>query len=407
MRDLNHIAPELFDKIRARFPSVSVGDEEAKATSDFTQGRFFNFDFIINQRNFGNVTISLSRGRSGYDKKERARLTVYFSRGITQKLNSNEREIWYDFLRNIRMFAKSSGLMFDARDITRDHLTINDLKTSIVESREKPLSRVLVSRVTKEGRDFNKIATIYVENSQKERFKLPINNLSYARALVPHLESGGNIYDSYGTHIRQLVQEKRDLERFTRYGSRADYLSESGQHLVSEAQKRSKDIGRLLRNLSNDKYYQTYYNDKFADTDEPLDENLVKLRELFVRPTVDPRVETALPHLGKLSMVTEFEQWVNNVEESVADVVDNEQQLTQLNNIFSEELPLGADGVNAIAAIQDLINSKDLEDQLSNAADQDPDGDARPIVYNWLEQNLPQLTKILDYSEKVSYTNER
>jgi len=34
MRDLDKIATTLFDKIRTRFPSVSIGDQEANSTTD-------------------------------------------------------------------------------------------------------------------------------------------------------------------------------------------------------------------------------------------------------------------------------------------------------------------------------------------------------------------------------------
>jgi len=399
MRDLDKIATTLFDKIRTRFPSVSMGDKEADSTTDPSEGRFFNFDFVINRQNFGNITVGLSD----------TALKVYFSRTITKQLDHSNRHVWYDFLRNLRYFAKTNLLKFDARDISRNHLTINDLKNTVrdtditVESRQaRSLSRIRVNRVTKEGRDFNRIRSIYVENSQGERFRLPINSESYARALVPHLESGGNIYDTYGSHVRKLVQEKRDLERFARYGRRAEYLGESGQNLVVEAGQRSRDIGQLLKNLNRPNYYESYYAEHFSAYDEPLDENLVRLRELFVRPTVDPRVEAALPHLGRLGMVEQFERWADSVVEGqVDDQPDDEQELQLLHDLFASELPFGEDGINAIAALQGLIGSQELEDQLQADSENDPDADARPAIYRWLEANLPELVSDIEYQPQA------
>jgi hypothetical protein len=399
MRDLNKIASGLFDKIRTRFPSVSMGDEDANNTVDPKEGRFFNFDFVIDRQNFGNITVSINE----------TALKVYFNRSITQQLTHETRHVWYDFLSNLRHYAKSNLLKFDARDISRDHLTIADLKNTIrdkditLESRHAPVrSKIRVTRVTKEGRDFNRIRSIYVENSQGERFRLPINSESYARALVPHLESGGNIYDAYGTHIRKLVQEKRDLERFSRYGRRAEYLGESGQNLVVEAGQRSRDIGRLLKNLNRQNYYESYYAEHFSDYDEPLDENLVRLRELFVRPTVDPRVEAALPHLGRMGVVEQFEQWVDSViEGQVEDQPDDQAEVKLLKDLFASELPFGDDGINAVAAIQDLVGNQDLEDQLQADAEFDPDADARPVIYRWLENNLPDLAAKIEYQPQA------
>ena len=395
MRNLNKIASELFDKIRTRFPSVSMGDADTERTVDPTEGRFFNFDFVIDGQNFGNITVGLNE----------TALKVYFSRRITQQLDHSKRHVWYDFLSNLRYFAKTNLLKFDARDISRDHLTINDLKNTVrdneitLESRQvRPLSRIRVTRVTKEGRDFNRIRSIYVENSQGERFRLPVNSESYARALVPHLEAGGNIYDAYGSHVRKLVQEKHDLERFSRYGRRAEYLGESGQNLVIEAGQRSRDIGRLLKNLNRQNYYESYYAEHFSEYDAPLDENLVRLRELFVRPTIDPRVEAALPHLGRLGIVEQFEQWIDSVVEGQSgDSPDDQQEVKLLNDLFSSELPFGEDGINAIAAIQGLVGSQDLEDQLQSDAAPDPDADARPAIYSWVENNLPDLLPSIEY----------
>jgi hypothetical protein len=399
MRDLNKIASGLFDKIRTRFPSVSMGDEDANNTVDPKAGRFFNFDFVIDRQNFGNITVSINE----------TALKVYFNRSITQRLTHETRHVWYDFLSNLRHYAKSNLLKFDARDISRASDLIADLKNTIrdkdvtLESRRAPIrSKIRVNRVTEEGRDFNRIRSIYVENSQGERFRLPVNSESYARALVPHLEAGGNIYDAYGTHVRKLVQEKRDLERFARYGRRAEYLGESGQNLVVEAGQRSRDIGQLLKNLNRQNYYESYYAEHFSDYDEPLDENLVRLRELFVRPTVDPRVEAALPHLGRLGMVEQFEQWANSVVEGqVEDQPDDAAEVKMLKDLFASELPFGDDGINAVAAIQDLVGSQELEDQLRDDAEFDPDADARPAIYRWVETNLPDLAAKIEYQPQA------
>ena len=44
MKNLDLIAEELFNKIRGRFPSVTLGDGEGKVTNVPTDARFFDFD---------------------------------------------------------------------------------------------------------------------------------------------------------------------------------------------------------------------------------------------------------------------------------------------------------------------------------------------------------------------------
>ena len=45
MKNLNLIAEELFNKIRGRFPSVTLGDGEGKVTNIPKDARFFDFDY--------------------------------------------------------------------------------------------------------------------------------------------------------------------------------------------------------------------------------------------------------------------------------------------------------------------------------------------------------------------------
>ena len=70
--EIDGIAKNLFEKIRARFEGISVGDENAGSTSDPAKARFFNFDYIDKTcNNFGNVTISIIDGES---------LKIYFGK---------------------------------------------------------------------------------------------------------------------------------------------------------------------------------------------------------------------------------------------------------------------------------------------------------------------------------------
>jgi len=78
MREINKIAESLFEKIRDRFEDVSLGDENAKATSDPELARFFNFDYAVDGTSHGNITMSIIDENS---------LKVYFSKNITDELD--------------------------------------------------------------------------------------------------------------------------------------------------------------------------------------------------------------------------------------------------------------------------------------------------------------------------------
>jgi hypothetical protein len=59
MKDLTFIADELFNKIRGRFPSVTIGDGEGKVTNKPQEARFFDFDFKEGQQNLGKISVNL------------------------------------------------------------------------------------------------------------------------------------------------------------------------------------------------------------------------------------------------------------------------------------------------------------------------------------------------------------
>jgi hypothetical protein len=59
MREINKIAEGLFEKIRDRFEDVSLGDENANATQNPENARFFNFDYVVDGQNYGNITLSV------------------------------------------------------------------------------------------------------------------------------------------------------------------------------------------------------------------------------------------------------------------------------------------------------------------------------------------------------------
>jgi hypothetical protein len=101
-------------------------------------------------------------------------------------------------------------------------------------------------------------------------------------------------------------------------------------------------------------------------------------------------------------MVEQFERWADSVVEGqVDDQPDDEQELQLLHDLFASELPFGEDGINAIAALQGLIGSQELEDQLQADSENDPDADARPAIYRWVEANLPELVSDIEYQPQA------
>jgi len=110
-QDIDKVADALFEKIRGRFENVSLGDETGDATVKPEDARFFNFDYVNNEgKNYGNITISIIDNDS---------LKIYFSKNISEQLKGYELKQWFNFLYELRNFARRNLMTFDTRDINR------------------------------------------------------------------------------------------------------------------------------------------------------------------------------------------------------------------------------------------------------------------------------------------------
>ena len=425
MREINKIAEGLFEKIRDRFEDVSLGDENAKATQDPERARFFNFDYIIDDKNYGNVTISLIDELS---------LKIYFSKNISKDLDREERKKWYGFLRELREFAKRNLLSFEPRDITRSTLKHRDLqqvsksdstydKDEVVsESRlygtsrssyEKfgPVriivrhSKPVVDEMT--GARSRYINSIYVENHQGERFKMPFNSLTASRAMARHVSAGGTPHDELGTHITEMALETAKLKPFLNNVRHRMFEDEETKNMVEAAFEYHKLLKNTLQRMSGKKGY-TACKEQFVATSTSYvpedDVDLNEIKERFVKRVFNDKMEDALPLVHKAytmkkenKFTEQFENWATAVSEGTWALPQTEQDQQELIDILSQELPVGVDAMNATDALYNIFGDDKLFDRLQDIAKIDPEADARDAVMERLSEVNPQMYQaILD-----------
>lgn len=418
MRELNKIADELFDKVRSRFENVSVGDDVAKSTTDPAKARFFNFDYISESgENFGNITISLIDEHS---------LKVYFSKNITQELDSGQRAEWFDFLRNLRYFAKRNLLSFDTRDITRSNLRLRDLEhvsgadstydksdIKIAESKMFGSTRSsyqamgpvrLVVRhkdnidETVSGARTRNIEAIFVETQLGERFLLPFTKLNPARAMARHISEGGIIQDEIGQHIVNVVKEMSDMTVFVRNMRHRTFEDAETIGMVEAAADRYNELKTGLLSMTGHRGY-THFRESFAPADTIITEDdldIDALKERFVKKVFDDRLSEALPHVYRAyknrqiarenAYVAEFDDWANDLSEGTWDKPAGED-LHTLKDIMTKPIAVGPNGNDASSALNDIIGSDELESEFYELSIQSPDSDARPVIIAWMHDN--------------------
>ena len=417
MREIDKIAEGLFEKIRDRFEDVSLGNDKAKATSDPERARFFNFDYVVNDHNHGNITMSLIDETS---------LKVYFSKNISKDLNEDERHQWYSFLRELREFARRNLLSFEPRDITRSTLKHRDIaQQSKADSTYDKDEVVAESRMygtvnrsyesfgpvriklahTKpivdetHGARSRNIEAMFVENDQGERFRLPFNSLTGARAMARHVSAGGVPTDALGQHITEMVTEMMTLRPFIRGVQRRTFEDTVTKEMIESAFGYHGLLKNTLKKLKGKRGY-TEYKETFKPALVEDEINVEELKELFVKKTLDERIEQALPLVHKAHKIMkendnpfaqQFESWATTVAEGSWALPDTEDEVGQLIDLLSEPLPVGVDAQNATNALYNILGDDRLYDRLGELAEIDPNSDARDVVSSWLYDNLPHI----------------
>jgi len=270
MKDLNFIAEELFNKIRGRFPSVTIGDEEGKVTNVTKDARYFDFDFKEGATALGKVSITLLDDS----------VQVMYSNDIVENQDEITKQKWYDFLKELRMFAKKRLLTFDTRNINKSNLDRRDYKflatnrpgdTSMNESKLYGTSRLsyqdignarLVLKHSKpvdQERAITRtqnIESIYIESSEGERFKYPFKHINGARAMARHVAEGGNAYDTFGKHIVGLSEELGKLKKFKSYMNKSSVMAESLSGYVDVVNERIQIVKGTIQKLQKESFYK-------------------------------------------------------------------------------------------------------------------------------------------------------
>ena len=270
MQNLDLIAEELFNKIRGRFPSVTIGDAEGNVTNEPSQGRYFDFNFISEGRPVGKVSVSL-------DNKA---VAVVYGEDLVATEGNLIKNNWYDFLKELRMFAKKRTLTFDTRDITKSNLNSRDYKflaknrdgdesmkesklygTSKLSYQNFDGARLMIKHtegINQEiaGGRAKKVGSLYIESAEGERFKYPFKHLTGARAMTRHVAEGGKPFDDFGKHIVSMSEEMSKLRKFKTYMGRSAVMAESLAQYVDVVKERIATVKKTLESLQRPSYYK-------------------------------------------------------------------------------------------------------------------------------------------------------
>lgn len=243
------------------------------------------------------------------------------------------------FTRYMKVWAQRKLLGFNVSN--KDHL-VNDMrKRTVMKNKEKlgegyypmgkkasyndsvPQVKIILqhTRQIEEGEQrFRNIARIFVENTNGERFLLPTTRPGLARVYARHIAEGGTPYDERGHHITKLVEDYSKMAGFVR-ATRNGQFNESALKLVNEGLSYYNNLRMTLQGMASHRGYNKYFENYTPVLNEESEDN-TSLNELFVQETLDPRIESVMPILKRLSKnvseiseVKELEEWAETITE--------------------------------------------------------------------------------------------
>ena len=316
MKEIEHIAEDLFNKLRSVYPTLQIGDASANKTLEPEDARFFDFVFESGGADIGSVTISLIDDQ----------FKIYYSKELTESLGENKQQ-WYNFLREMRQFAKRRLMTFDVRDITKSNLERKDfefLRTQQQEFRDSDMNegkmygsikssyqdlgetaKIIVRHKRPVDEDVRgsrsrHISKIFIENTDGERMLLPFKNLLGARAAARHVSEGGQLHDDIGTHITNTVGQMAQLKNFVNYSKRNKLVNENTVDIVESVRDAYNNIRQDLTRMTSRRGYSN-----FAENFEPVEtilseDDLDEMKDQFTVKKHDDNVFESLPLINSI-----------------------------------------------------------------------------------------------------------
>ena len=345
MKAIQIISQDLFDKVRSRFSNLEMGDETGAVTIDPSEARFFDFDFVKEGVDLGRVSISLADPGS---------LKVYYSQGITEGQDSEGKQIWYDFLKEMRQFAMRRLLRFDTRDIAKNNLDKNDFQhlaatqapkeddmtSQMTESRWTNKSTKKTSRavrgttevIVRHNRSVDEmypgarsqrknIKAIFIQNRDGERFKYPFIHPAGAFAMAQHVDHGGVPHDPAGKAIISMSEQIAQLQEFQRK-IQHQTLHDDAMGISERAVGKLQELKARMEALSKRQHYESWIAE-FNETEQPvigeLDAvTLETYKQAFTQTSFNEELANLFP------LIHSIMQEKIDLEEYVADRNDEE-----------------------------------------------------------------------------------
>jgi hypothetical protein len=189
----------------------------------------------------------------------------------------------------------------------------------------------------KRGARTRQIESIFIENSDGERFKFPSTNVTAAKAMARHVKEGGVPFDDFGQHIYGIMEELNQLKTFHRKNKRNDFFEDAA---ISE--EIGTHIGNLrasLKSMSGKNGYDKQFESFTKESEDVSQERIDELKDETTTTYFDESIAAALPYVARIietlrgrqsneTAVVEFARLImGNASISLSEACDDDDDL--------------------------------------------------------------------------------
>ena len=405
-------ARKLFDLLISRDFDPEMLDSSGRPAPDPAEAEIFSFDFRAHSgKDYGTVVVMLGEGND---------LEIYCSDNVGRSMEGDDKNDWFAFLEQLKNFSTRNFMSFGIKNLNRLRYSMQGqaaIKEGLFESwtgnrttswnGAATEARLMIRHKKNIGEGdarFRHIESLFIETADSERYKLPFTSLTAGRAMLEHVRQGGRPYDPRGNHICEMVTELAVLSRFRRANQGQIFESDT-QQLLEQVQEYQANLQRSLKGLGTRTGYTKYFESWSPAEISEQDVVIESLKNLFVKQTLDTRIESALPLLAKIQQqgtamkeANIFEAWAERLVEGTWQLPDTPEKQAQLLELMSKEQPVGADATNITEQLYDLLGDDELFDQLEALAERDANADGRQVIYDRMQMlsDHPEVLRVIE-----------
>ena len=204
------------------------------------------------------------------------------------------------------------------------------------------------------------IHSLFIENSQGEKFKFPHRYMAGAKAMAMHVNEGGTPYDAKGEAILSICEDIAQLNKFVRHVRSNNLVNENNSEIVETVTNKLKAQKNAINSLSTLRGYNNFQvQENVEDTEKSVD-----ISEKFLYNTfTTEELSSLLNKVGKIvAEKSERDSMVRETIKSLYSIIESDSDLGLVLNENDPEHPMNLINTDTSTMLSFLATQTTNED---------------------------------------------